>query len=155
MQWVIQNRDPEMELSVAFDLYMGRTSWEEQNALCVAGDLPALLACLELEDHPVEREVFYTSSFHMMERDHTAAAIEIAQRYIAEFSREPFPFVAGSKPDAEILKRLALLYEYDGDLDRAIGACEVALRFGINDDGTKKGFAGRLAKLQRTKENYA
>ena len=127
-------------------------SWEDHNALCIAGNLPALLSRLELEDHPVEREVFYIASFNMTYRGHPEVAIEIARRYIDEFSRDPFPFRPNSKPDNKVLKQLALLYEYEGEFDWAIWACQVALHFGITDDGTKKGFAGRIAKLQKTKE---
>lgn len=152
LQWVYKRYGTNVSLQDANLLYRGGMSWEDHNALCLAGNLPALLAYLEFEDHPVEREVFYIASFNMTYRDNPEVAIEIARRYIDEFSREPSPFRPNSKPDSHVLKRLALHYEYEGEFDWAIWACQIALYFGITDDGTKKGFAGRIAKIQKAKE---
>ena len=124
-------------------------TWEQHRALCTTGDLPALLAHLETETRPAEREVFYISTFNMMWRNDPGDAIEIGRLYIDEFSREPRTILPASKPSAEVLAQLSHLYEADEAYDFAAWVCEVALHFGITNDGTKKGFAARLARLRQ------
>ena len=46
-------------------------------------------------------------------------------------------------------KRLAVIYEKEGDIFRAITICDHALSFGYEDDGTKAGMKGRLEKLMK------
>ena len=139
--------------------------WEAHKALCDAGNLSALLAHLEIEHDPIERDCFYIASFHMTYRDHPEVAREIVRRYIDEFSRNPFPFTADTKPDARLLKWLALDFSQDDEsedtaevahnLDLAIWVCQIALHFGVTDDGTKKGFAGRMASLQEARDKLS
>ncbi len=132
-------------------------SWEQQHALCEAGNLKALLALIEEESDPIEREVLYVSSVNMTHSKHPQVALAIGTSYIEEFYRTPEPFGPVHPPDGAILKRLALLFDhatyeededYIGDLQRAIWGCEFALAFGITDDGTKRGFQGRLQNLR-------
>src|SRR5438876_406614 len=122
LQWVYQKFGTHVSLGEADFLYRtnSRIAWEDWNALCLAGDISALLAQLELEDHPFERAMFYTGSFHMTRYVRDDVALEIGRRYLDEFYREPFAFELGSKPDPKILKELALLYEYEAEFDLAI-----------------------------------
>ena len=46
-------------------------------------------------------------------------------------------------------KRLAIIYEKEGDLDKAISVCLLALSLGLDNDGTKAGMTGRLEKLKK------
>ncbi len=124
--------------------------------MCESGDLNALLAHLEQEDHPTEREILYGATINMTHSKHPQVAIAIGTRHIEEFYRTPEPFGPGHPPDGATLKRLALLFdpasyeedeEYTGDLQRAIWVCQFALAIGITDDGTKGGFQGRLQNL--------
>lgn len=46
-------------------------------------------------------------------------------------------------------KKLAIIYEKEGNYSQAIQLCEEALSFGFTDDGTKGGMEGRLAKLKK------
>lgn len=132
-------------------------TWEQHNALCIKGDNAALIAVLEQENRPVEREGFYISTIYMTYRDHPQVAIAFGTRYIEEFYQVREPFGIGRKPRGDILKRLVLLldpFQYDGDEDYngnrnlAIWVCKFALAFGVTD-GTKKGFQGRLRDLER------
>jgi hypothetical protein len=145
-------------------LYRPEMTWDQHHALCESGDLSALVAHLEEEDHQLEREVFYIATINMTHRKHPQVALAIGTRYIEEFYRTQEPFGPGHPPDGAILKRLALLFdpagyegdeEYTGDLQRAIWVCQFALAFGITNDGTKRGFQGRLQTLQAGGYNAA
>ena len=49
----------------------------------------------------------------------------------------------------EPFKRLAIMYEKEGNLQYAMLFCDYALSLGYNDDGTKGGMKGRLDKLRK------
>src|ERR1035441_3584049 len=159
LQQVQKNWGTDIPIEEAEKLYRPEMTWEEHNAMCESGDLNALLAHLEQEDHPIEREIFYGATINMTHSKHPQVAIAIGTRYIEEFYRTPEPFGTGHPPDGAILKRLALLFdpasyeedeEYSGDLQRAIWVCQFALAFGVTNDGTKSGFQGRLQNLLAT-----
>jgi hypothetical protein len=131
-------------------------AWEQHNALCKKGDLAALIAQLEQEDRPIERECFYVGTINMTYRDHPQVAIAVGRRYIEEYYKTPEPFGSGRPPNGDILKRLVLLFDpfqyegdedYNGNRDLAVWVCKFALAFGVSD-GTKKGFQGRLQDLE-------
>ena len=132
-------------------------AWEQHNALCKKGDLAALVAILERERHPIERECFYVGTINMAYRDHPQVATAIGRLYIEEYYQTPEPFGPGRPPNGDILKRLVLLFDpfqyegdeyYNGNRELAIWVCKFALAFGVSD-GTKKGFQGRLQDLEQ------
>ena len=132
-------------------------TWEQHNALCKKGDLAALVAHLEQERDPIERECFYVGTINMTCRDHPQVATAIGARYIEEYYQTPEPFGSGRPPNGDILKRLVLLFDpfqyegdedYNGNRELAIWVCKFALAFGVSD-GTKKGFQGRLQDLEQ------
>jgi len=132
-------------------------TWEEHNALCEKGDLAALIAHLEREADPMERECFYVGTINMSYRGHPQVAIAIGRRYIEEYYQTPEPFGSGRPPNGDVLKRLVLLldpFQYEGDeefsgnRELAVWVCKFALAFGLSD-GTKKGFQGRLRDLEQ------
>ena len=132
-------------------------TWEEHNALCKDGNLPALIAHLERERDPIERECFYVGTINMAYRDHPQVAVAVGRRYIEEFYQMPEPFGSGHPPNGDVLKRLVLFldpFQYEGDEDfsgsreLAIWVCKFALAFGLSD-GTRKGFQGRLRDLEQ------
>lgn len=49
----------------------------------------------------------------------------------------------------EPFKRLAIMYEKEGELQTAMLFCDYALSLGYNEDGTKGGMQGRLDKLRK------
>jgi hypothetical protein len=132
-------------------------TWEEHNALCEKGDLTALVAQLEREPDPIERECFYVGTVNMSYRGHPQVAVAIGRRYIEEYYQTPEPFGSGRPPNGDVLKRLVLLldpFQYEGDeefsgnRELAIWVCKFALAFGL-PDGTKRGFQGRLKDLEQ------
>ena len=46
-------------------------------------------------------------------------------------------------------KRLAIIYEKEGDFEKAINTCVLALSFNLDDDGTKGGIIGRIERLKK------
>ena len=49
-------------------------------------------------------------------------------------------------------QRLSLLYEKQGNYDEAIVPCQRAIEIGFFKDGTKSGYKGRIARLNKLKE---
>ena len=150
----------DVSLEDAALLYRPAMAWDEHHALCKKGDLAALLMHLEIEDHPIERECFYTGTINMTYRDHPQVAIVFGRRYIEEFYNVSEPFGSGHLPNGDILKRLVLLFDpsqyeggddYNGDRNLAVWVCKFALAFGVSD-GTKRGFQGRLQDLEQPAE---
>ena len=136
-------------------------TWEQHNALCKKGDLAALVARLEREANPIDRECFYIGSINMTYREHPQVAIAIGTRYIEEYYQTPEPFGSGRPPNGDILKRLVLLFDpfqyegdedYNGNRDLAVWVCKFALAFNVSD-GTKKGFQGRLRDLEQLSDD--
>jgi hypothetical protein len=156
LEKVYKKHGANISIKEASLLYRSDLTWDQHHALCNKGDLAALLAHLDQEDHPIERECFYVATINMTYRDYPQVAIEIGIRYIEEFYRTPEPFGPRHPPNGDILKRLVLLFDpfqYEGDEDytgskeHAIWVCKFALAFGVTD-GTKKGFQGRLQVLE-------
>ena len=137
---------------------------EEHHTLCQNGDLAVLLAEIDQEDQPAERESFYIATIKLTHTDHPQVAIEVGTRYIMEYYRTDKPFGPGHRPDGHILKLLVLLFDrfqnesdksYASNREFALWVCKFALAFGVSD-GTKKGFQGRLDALEKetmTREN--
>lgn len=46
-------------------------------------------------------------------------------------------------------KRLAIIYEKEGNIQQAISVCNQAIAAGFESDGTKKGMQGRIEKLMK------
>lgn len=52
-------------------------------------------------------------------------------------------------PEVYCFKRLAIIHEKQGNIEKAIAICEQALSLGVQLDGTQSGYKGRLAKLKK------
>lgn len=69
--------------------------------------------------------------------------------YNAQLLKERPGTITYDFPTVLPFKRLAVIYEKEGDISRAIMICDHALSFGFEDDGTKAGMTGRLEKLKK------
>ena len=49
-------------------------------------------------------------------------------------------------------QKLSLLYEKQGDINNAIMPCQRAIELGFLKDGTKSGYKGRIARLNKLRE---
>lgn len=113
---------------------------------CRRGDREALAAELATIAEPSARGKFYANVFTVAERCKPGLARHFGELYVDEFYRGSEPFGAGIGPDAGMLQRLVQLYEYEGAWEMAAWVCEFAVAFGIEADGTPRGFAGRAAR---------
>lgn len=52
-------------------------------------------------------------------------------------------------PSYPAFKILALLYEHQKEYRQAIDICQMAINYGLNDDGTKGGMIARISRLQK------
>lgn len=52
-------------------------------------------------------------------------------------------------PRVPTYKRLAMAYEKQGDINKAIEVCKEAIAKGYNYDGTKEGMHGRIKRLEK------
>lgn len=112
-----------------------------------------LLKALKAEgDNPSDRHFVYNSliELYYKQRDEREDAIEKCIKYcnedidrIDEFLRE----WRGEPPRIPAFRRLAIIYENQGEYERAIEICDHALDLGL-DDGTKGGFEGRKQRIQ-------
>ena len=69
--------------------------------------------------------------------------------YNAQMLKEKPEAIVYDFATAAPFKRLAILYEKEGNIHQAITVCHHALSFGFSDDGTKGGIQGRLDKLMK------
>jgi hypothetical protein len=121
-------------------------SRSEFDKWCRRGDREALAAELATIAEPSARAKFYAGVFTIAERSKPGLARHFGELYVDEFYRESEPFGAEIGPDLGILQRLVQLYEYESAWEMAAWVCEFAVAFGIADDGTPRGFAGRAER---------
>lgn len=71
--------------------------------------------------------------------DYCRKDIEVAEGFVAEF---------GKVPRIPLLKRLAIIYERQGQYEEALAVCDQAPGIGTVD-GTQGGFKGRKERLRK------
>jgi len=79
---------------------------------------------------------------------HCIADIEMYPEFKKEYSKIHPNYATDDGFNIRIpaFQRLAIIYEKQGEFQKAIEVCKLALSYGL-DDGTKGGFEGRIAKL--------
>ena len=130
---------------------VSRMSWEDHHRLCEEGTFEELVNYIDSERDPLERDCLYIGTVNMCfdcRSNRTELAMAIGTRYLHEFYEREAPFGVGRKPDARVLKRMALMFERSARFEMGVWACDVALAFGITDDETKGGFKARRDKLK-------
>ena len=68
--------------------------------------------------------------------------MEYEHKEIFEYDHDFVP------PSIPAFKRLAIIYENQGNYDKAINVCQKAIDLGLKD-GTKSGFEGRIERLKK------
>lgn len=117
-----------------------------------------LLKALEVDDdNPTDRHFVYNSliDLYYKQRDDRDDAIGQCIRFCKEDIESIDEFLDAwmaeydddEPPRIPAFKRLAIIYEKQGDYEKAIDVCEMAMDRGL-DDGTKGGFEGRKQRLQ-------
>ena len=121
-----------------------------------SGDLGRMVRALRLKTHPVDRHFLLMAvvkESYRLRADPKMADLcaDAAQTHVAEF-RELAPALKrefdGSLPRVSTFQHFATLLTERGEFERAVGVCEKAIAFGL-DDGTKGGFQGRIKRIQK------
>ena len=113
-------------------------------------DYPAIVECIRLreqlltEKNPEIIKYICKSIIDMIPDVKTQQKEYNAKYKTARPETPDFDFVT-----VEPFKRLAIMYEKEGELQTAMLFCDYALSLGYNDDGTKNGMQGRLDKLRK------
>ena len=113
-------------------------------------DYPAIVECIRLreqlltEKNPETIKYICKTIIDMIPDVKTQQKEYNAKYKTARPETPDFDFVT-----VEPFKRLAIMYEKEGELQIAMLFCDYALSLGYNDDGTKNGMQGRLDKLRK------
>ena len=112
-----------------------------------------LLKALEADDdNPSDRHFVYNSliELYYKQRDDREDAIEKCIHYCNEDIERIEEFLSewdGEPPRIPAFKRLAIIYENQGEYGAALDICDEAIERGL-DDGTKGGFEGRKERIK-------
>jgi hypothetical protein len=128
---------------------------KHKDALPPSGPTDCLDKALALED-PLDRwqrlasiaEKAYRGRSQPLQR---ARFVRCARAMMADYERVA-PRLQSTEEDQPlvlpVLRQLAILLDQEGDLVGATAVCRQALAWGV-EDGTRTGFAGRLARLRQ------
>lgn len=110
------------------------------------------------DDHPIHRHLTYNALIELYYglRDEKKDAIENCIFYCKEDIKhlqkrdvlDTFKEEWGGLPMCPSFIRLAIIYEKNGEYEKAIETCNSALKLGLEDD-TKSGFSGRIKRLKK------
>jgi hypothetical protein len=118
-------------------------------------DVKRMLAAVGARTNPIDRHFLLLGivreSYRLRaNREIRETCLTFARRHVAEFPAL-MPSVVrnlgGIVPRVPTYAWLATLLTEDGECDEAIEVCRAAQRLGL-EDGTKTGFAGRVARIE-------
>ena len=121
-----------------------------------SGDLDRMLRALALDTNLVDRHYLLlgiTKETYRIRSDPAMAreCARVSEIHLAEF-QQIRPALAGELggelPRVPTFQNYATLLAEQGDFDRAVWVCELALYYGLSD-GTKSGFSGRIARIRK------
>ncbi len=108
-------------------------------------------AATPLEQHLVLSKIIAVAYRQREDPSLRAVLLENGRRYIALFP-ELFPALKDELGEnvhqIPVFKQMAITLGEDGDYDGAVAVCRTALDYDMND-GTRTGFEGRIARLQK------
>jgi len=119
-----------------------------------SSDLPRMLAAIDMKSNLIDRHFLLmgiVKETYRLREDPAMADLcaEVAQTHVDEFAtikpaleRE----FGGQLPRVPTFQHYATLLTERGDFTAATRICEAASAFGL-DDGTKAGYAGRIARI--------
>ena len=121
-----------------------------------SGDLQRMLRALPLDTNPVDRHFLLMNICEQAYRQRKVdpqmrqLARDIGRQHLSEFPNIVAPLTKdlGVLPRVPTFQNLATILAEDGDVTAAVMVCEQAISFGL-EDGTKGGFAGRIARLRK------
>jgi hypothetical protein len=118
-----------------------------------SGDLPRMLAALEVPTNPIDRHHLLQSIVALTYRSRKDSSSrrlckDIGRRHIREFPSLAPHLVAelGIMPRVLTFACLATILGEDGEIEEAVQVCSQAQMLGLHD-GTKGDYAGRITRL--------
>ena len=119
------------------------------------GDLDQMLRALPLRTKPIHRHLLLQTIVGITYAQRRVPTMRAKCREIAFLHLSEIPGLLPHLirelrvvPRVTTFQHLATLLAEDGEHDRAIEVCRLALAHGLKD-GTKSGYAGRIARIQK------
>lgn len=125
-------------------------SFDDHVELCRFYDFEVLKKLVSSDSDPLERAGFLTSTFFILDKEvkaHYRDTLEWGRFYLDCIAADTTLSEEDRTPRADILKRMAIIYEQCDLVDHAIWICDLAAHHGIYKDGTRAGFVGRRKRL--------
>lgn len=125
-----------------------------------SGSLQRMIAAVSYRTNPVDRHFLLQDIVGLAYKQRTdpemrALCRQYSQMHIAEFPMLAAPLrgmVGGFLPSVPTFKHYATVLTEDGEYERAIEICRLAIKYKVDEvisDGTKSGYAGRIARIEK------
>lgn len=119
-----------------------------------SGTLEEMLSVLNVKTHFVDRHHLLMSIVELSYKDRKSASSrklckEISALHVQELEKS-FPKIIkelGMRPNVSTFKYYSTVLTEDGEFDKAIGVCKLALKHQLSD-GTKGGYEGRITRIK-------
>ncbi|MEH6734315.1 MAG: hypothetical protein V7690_06690 [Shewanella sp.] len=128
-------------------------SWTSNN-------LPQMLNAVSLKTNLIDRHFLLQSIIidtypERANHQYRDMCIKYSQMHIKEFNE--IISALGKQMDGELprvvtFQHYATILTENADFDRAIEVCKAAIKYNLND-GTKSGYAGRIARIEKKAKN--
>ncbi|HEU0153153.1 MAG TPA: hypothetical protein VFQ84_07405 [Arenimonas sp.] len=150
---------PEPEKPTAYTIRLGRTvKTDEAFDAWTSGDLAKMLAALNSKSNKIDRHFLLMSIVDATYKKRSDPEMSRLCRDVAELHLREFPNMVkplkkemgGTLPRVTTFQNYATLLTELGETDRAIGVCEQAISYGLQD-GTLAGFEGRIERIKKAK----
>lgn len=123
-----------------------------------SGDLNRMLKAVSTDTNPIDRHFLLQSivdETYKKRKDQEMRRIckEIGEKHLSEFPSIAQPLKKefdNILPRVITFQHLATVYSEDGNYDRAIDICKMALSYDLHDN-TQSGFEGRIERIKKKK----
>lgn len=123
-----------------------------------SSDLSAMLSQLSVKTNLVDRHFLLMNIVKETYRNRQdpkmrETLLQVAQIHIDEFSKIKPALIrsTGCLPSVPTFQKYATVLTEDGNYNKAIEVCKLALKYGLHD-GTKGGFEARITNIQKKRE---
>jgi hypothetical protein len=124
-------------------------------------DIGVMIAALHTPTTSIDRHFLLQTLVGETFRLRDDPSMRALCREVAETHLREFPTIVdnltmdfGILPRVTTFQNFATLLLEDGEYDRSIDVCRIALQFGL-EDGTKGGFEARIARIEKKKRLLA
>ena len=125
-----------------------------------SGDLTEMLKAVKTKTNPIDRHFLLQSivdaTYKLRKEDkYRQLCIEFAEKHLQEFPNIAPALKAdmeGALPRITTFQNYATVLTENGNFEKAIHICELALKYGLHD-GTKSGYEGRISRIKKIAQN--